>query len=130
MSATATVEKPVVIYDGECRFCVDQVQRLKRMDRNGAFEFVPRQDPAVDQRFPILTTVDFNSGLRLVEPDGSVFAGADAFYQMARVLPSTRAFAWLYHVPGVRPIAHRVYAWIAANRKKLGKTCENDACKI
>jgi predicted DCC family thiol-disulfide oxidoreductase YuxK len=130
MTAATTLKKPVVIYDGECRFCVSQIARIKGLDRNGEFEYLPRQDPSADERFPVLGSVDFNSGLRLIEPDGSTFAGADAFYHMARRLPSTRAFAWFYHVPGVKPMAHMIYAWIAANRKKLGQTCENDACKI
>jgi predicted DCC family thiol-disulfide oxidoreductase YuxK len=130
MTATVIAEKPVVIYDGECRFCINQVERLKRMDSNSEFEYLPRQDPSADIRFPVLTTVDFNSGLRLIQPAGDVYAGADAFYHIARVLPSTRGLAWIYHVPGVKPIAKLVYAWIAANRKKFGQTCENGACKL
>jgi predicted DCC family thiol-disulfide oxidoreductase YuxK len=130
MTVTSTSQKPVVIYDGQCHFCIAQVERLQRLDKNDELEFLPRQDPTADQRFPVLTTIDFNTGLRLVKPNGSVYAGADALYHVAQHLPTYRSFTWLYHVPGVRPIAHLAYKWVAANRKRLGKTCEDNACEI
>jgi len=34
-------------------------------------------------------------------------------------LPGKRWLTWLFAVPGVRPIARRAYAWIAARRRCL-----------
>lgn len=125
-----THSKPVVVFDGECAFCRNQVQRLQRMDKNNEIEFVPRQDPDVETRFPVLKSEDFNTGMRLIMPDGSLHTGADSFYEMAKILPATSGFAWLYRVPGVRQIAKLVYAWIAANRQRLAKHCDSGTCKL
>jgi len=126
----AVSEKPVVIYDGECPFCIDQIKRIRSWDRDSCFEYVARQTPGIDARFPVLQSVDFNKGMRLIEPEGQMFAGADALYHIFRRLPATNGIAWLYNVPGITQIARAVYAWIAANRKSLGKTCETGACDI
>ena len=36
--------RPVIVYDGECRFCLWSVGRIRRFDRNGRFEYLPRQN--------------------------------------------------------------------------------------
>ena len=122
--------KSTIVYDGECRFCIDQVERVKRMDRGGQFEYIPRQSPEVNKRFPALQTINFEEGMRVVDDSGRIFVGADAVHQIARRLPGTRMFAWLYHLPILKQIARQTYKWVAANRKRLGETCENNACKL
>src|ERR1700688_608042 len=123
------LQKPIVIYDGECRFCIDQVRRIKQMDMLHQLEYIPRQDPTADLRFPMLRTIDFDKGMRLLTADGNNYAGADAVYQIARRLPATRPIAWLYCIPGINQIAKLIYTWIARNRKRLGQTCDDASCK-
>lgn len=99
------------------------------MDRHSRFELVPRQTPNLEQRFPQLADSDFNTGMRLVTPDGAVSVGADAVYEIARRLPRTRWIAWTYRVPVLHHLARAAYAWIAANRYKLAGRCDDGACK-
>jgi predicted DCC family thiol-disulfide oxidoreductase YuxK len=82
--------RPVVVYDGACAFCLRQVERIRRRDRAGVFEFVPRQTAGLEQRFPKLAEGDFNTGMRLVHRDGSVSVGADAVYEIARRPPDAK----------------------------------------
>jgi len=122
--------RPVIVYDGRCAFCRRQMERTQRLDRGrGSFEYLAAQSPDLLQRFPQLTGADFNSGLRVVLADGSVHAGADAVYQMARRLPVWRRLAWAYRAPGVGWLARRVYAWVAANRNRLAGRCD-DGCAV
>lgn len=123
-------KKTTIVYDGECHFCIEQVGKIKRMDRERQFDYLPRQSPDLDRRFPALKTMNFEEGMRVVDPEGSIYIGADAVFQIARRLPGTRMIAWLYHVPVLKQFARRTYKWIAANRKKLGRTCEDNACKL
>lgn len=118
------------MYDGQCPFCLRQVERIKLRDCNGVFEYVPRQTDDLERRFPMLAEGDFNSGMRLVHGDGSVSVGADAVYEIARRLPVWRAGAWLYRVPGLRAIFRALYAWVARNRYRLAPKCEDGACRI
>ena len=52
--------RPAIVYDGECRFCLWSL---------GRFEYLPRQIAGIEERFPILTSSDFNTGLRLVHDE-------------------------------------------------------------
>ena len=124
--------KPTIIFDGECRFCRKQVDRIRLYDRHNLFDYVPRQTEGLDDRFPQLREGDFNTGLRLIEPDGAVSIGADGIYQIARRLPRLWMVAWLYRVPGLTGVFRRMYGWIARNRFKLaGKCAPGDAaCRL
>ncbi len=124
------IKKPVVVYDGKCRFCIQQVERIKRFDSVNQFEYVARQTDGLEARFPILARSDFNTGMRFIGIDGKVDVGADAVYQIFKRLPGFGIIAWIYCLPIFKQAARLAYAWIAANRKKLGQTCEADACKI
>ena len=118
----------VVVYDGECAFCRRQISRIRRKDTHGKFALVPRQTPGIEDRFPQLAQSDFNTGMRLIAPDGRIFVGADAVYHIARDLPFWRRVAWLYRVPGIQKLARLAYAWVAARRYRLNKTCDDGEC--
>ena len=108
---------PTLIYDGECELCRQAVALLTRWDREHALRFVPFQDEAAG-RFGIPLPA-LAAAMHLVLPDGSTFAGADATPELLRLLPGKRWLAPLYRVPGVRPLARRVYARLAAQRRCL-----------
>jgi predicted DCC family thiol-disulfide oxidoreductase YuxK len=57
------------------------------------------------------------AAMHLILPDGRVFSGADAVPELGRLLPGKRWWAWGFAVPGVRPVARRVYARIARGRR-------------
>lgn len=127
---TSPITQSVVVYDGECAFCRTQIERMRRKDKLGCFDFVPRQTPGLDDRFPQLKEGDFDTGMRLIQPGGRVHVGADAVYEISRRLPVWRRVAWVYRVPGIHALARWTYAWIAAHRRSLGRTCDDGACRI
>jgi len=130
-NATVTNQpKDVVVFDGACRFCQQQISRIKRWDTRNCFEYVPRQTPDLEDRFPQLKEGDFNTGMRLIAVSGKVYVGADAVYQITRHLPRWRWISWLYLVPGIHGLSRWMYARIAARRLQLGKSCDNQACEI
>ncbi|TWT44238.1 hypothetical protein RAS1_06480 [Phycisphaerae bacterium RAS1] len=120
----------VLVYDGACGFCRRQVAWIAARDRSQLFEFTPRQSPGLDERFPALREGDFDTGLRLILPDGRIRVGADGVYEIARRLPRWRRLAWLYHVPGLRAVARALYAWIARNRHRFARRCDDGACDV
>ena len=126
----ASPQRPVVIYDGECPFCTKQIRKMKSRDDRDAFEYVPRQTEGLERRFPVLAEADFNTGMRLLDTDGAVHVGADAVYRIARQLRGWRRWAWLYRVPGLGWLCRRIYAWIARNRQRLGRSCDDGACEV
>ena len=121
-------DRPVVVYDGECPFCLKHVDRMQRRDPNKVFEYQPRQASGLEDRFPILAEGDFNSGMRLIHPDGSVSVGADAIYNIARQLKGWKYLAWMYRIPVLNTVCRASYAWIARNRYRFAKKCEDEVC--
>ncbi len=122
--------RPVVVYDGECPFCLKHVDRMQRRDSSDVFEYQPRQAAGLEDRFPRLTEGDFNSGMRLIDTDGSISVGADAVYNIARRLDGWKYLAWMYRVPVLNSICRASYAWIARNRYRFAKKCDDDACEL
>lgn len=129
-AAPPKLPRPIVIYDGTCRFCLRQIDGIRRRDKAKEFDYVPIQNEDIEKRFPRLTEGDFNTGMRLIRTDGTIMVAADAVYEIARCISVYRWFAWLYCVPGLKWCFRRLYDWVAANRYRLGKTCGDGKCKI
>ena len=109
------VRPPTLIYDGECGMCRQAVERLQRWDREHRLRYVPFQDESAVARFGIALPA-LAAAMHLVLPDGRVFAGADAVPELGKLLPGKRWWSWAFAVPGVRPVARRVYRRIAERR--------------
>src|SRR6266540_2292849 len=110
--------RPTLVYDGDCGLCRRSVDLLRRWDREQRIALVPFQDQARVAAFGIpLPALAAAMHLVLPPPDGRVFAGADAVPELLR--PGKRWVAWGFGIPGVRPVARRLYAWIARRRHCL-----------
>jgi predicted DCC family thiol-disulfide oxidoreductase YuxK len=120
-----------VIYDGECPFCIDKVQKFQHDDHKHEMEFIPRQDPSVEQRFPEVVGVPLDDGIIFVDAQHNLHVAADGIYRIAQKLPSPkwRLFAAIYPIPVIKQAVQLCYRIIAANRKRLGKTCAGNVCQ-
>lgn len=119
--------KPVVLYDGECGLCTRAVARLRRLDSGGRLEFVPLQAQKVKTSFPALKPDSLREEIHVVQPDGRVVAGAEAYRFFCNELPALRAFAPLWHLPGFPALAQAVYRWVACHRHRLGGSRRDDS---
>ena len=112
-------QHPTLIFDGECGFCREAVDLLRRWDREQVLRFVPFQDGAAVAGFNIAFPA-LAGAMHLILPNGRVYAGADAVPELLRLLPAPRRWlAPLFRLPGVLPLARRAYTWIAARRHCL-----------
>jgi len=112
-------DRPTLIYDGECGICRAFVARLSAWDREHRITLVPFQDEAAVARFGIGLPA-LAAAMHLVLPDGGVSAGADAVPELLRLLPGAKRWLRLvFAVPVVRPLARRVYRWVAERRRCL-----------
>jgi predicted DCC family thiol-disulfide oxidoreductase YuxK len=114
---------PTLIYDGECGICQKSVALLRRWDREHVLRYVPFQDGAAVLRFGIALP-KLAAAMHLVFPDGRVYPGADAVPRLLELFPGKRWLAWLFRIPGVLPLARRIYAWIAIRRHCLVRGLE------
>jgi predicted DCC family thiol-disulfide oxidoreductase YuxK len=109
-----------VVYDGECGVCRRSVELLRSWDREDRLRMVPFQGPGVMARYPQIEESEFRAAVQVIAPDGRHWSGADAVEQALRQA-GRRRLAWLFTLPLARPIARRVYRWVARNRSWIGR---------
>lgn len=110
----------VLVYDGDCAMCTRWMRRVRKWDREGRIETLPLQSDDVARRFPQIRPEALLEAMHFVEPDGRVSAGAEAAERMLRILPAGGTLRWLFHLPGGRFVADRIYRTIASHRSRLG----------
>lgn len=123
---------PTLLYDGTCRFCTAQAQRLRCFGR-GRVQVESAYAPGVRERFPMLP-LDETSGMmgeiKLVDADGRVLGGAAAIARTVEIGGGPLGLlARLYRVWPVRPLADAGYRIIARNRYRISGTCDDGTCE-
>lgn len=125
-------EADVVIFDGHCRFCRTQVQRLRWLDGGGErLAFLSLHDPRVAERYPDLTHEQLMEQMYIIETDGTAHGGSAAVRYLSRRLPWLWAAMPVLHLPGTAGIWRWLYRQVAKRRYRLaGKTCDGDTCSV
>jgi len=120
----------VLLYDGHCRFCVREAQRLERW-LGGRIRLESFRDAGVLERHPGLTRQACEHAMQLVAADGRIWSGAAAASRALRLRPVLAPLGWLYEVPGLRPLWDRLYGLIARNRFRIaGSACTEETCGV
>ena len=98
------------LYDAACTNCTAWAERLRRI-AGRRVNVKPLQEFSSDD--PRLSEGELLREAKLVLSDGRVFGGAEA---VARAVSGP---ALLYYLPGVRQLADRYYARVAASRCRI-----------
>ena len=121
LEATAGLGRPyTLVFDGTCKICTRLVKVIRGWDRFERFEIVASQAPGVQPRFPWIPAEAYRESVQLIGPGGSTWQGAAAVERVLDVLPKGKLITWIFSIPGARPLAERIYRWVARNRYKLG----------
>ena len=121
-----------VIFDGHCRFCTGQVERLNRWDWRSQLAFLSLHDDEVYCRFPDLAHERLMEEMVVVDSLGNRRGGAAAFRYLSRRLMPLWPIAPLMHIPLSLPIWSWCYRQIAKRRYRWGKveSCSDGACEV
>ncbi len=109
----------ILIYDGQCRLCVTAKEGLEHLEGSrldGKVRFVPYQSEEAarclgSEYRPGRPDVAF-----LVEADGRVSRGLDAFLPMLPGLRGGRMLLALMRIPVLKPLADLAYRVVARYR--------------
>jgi len=113
---SAPPSKPLLIFDGDCHFCRFWVNRWRRTTGD-KIDYLPSQSPSIRANYPEIPQEDFDRSVQYVEPDGTVYHGAEAVFRSLSVNPKKGwMLRWYYKVPGVRPVTEWWYRIVATNR--------------
>jgi predicted DCC family thiol-disulfide oxidoreductase YuxK len=113
-----------VFFDGSCPFCTSMVRRFAPVLKPRGYGFAPLQDPRV-QELLALPPEQLLLEMRVLTPAGQVLGGADAVVFLAREIWWAWPLFVIAHLPGMRPLLHVGYRWIAARR-----SCSSGACAV
>ncbi|MBX3412248.1 MAG: DUF393 domain-containing protein [Pirellulales bacterium] len=152
MTATATADKParpeprtiptptdrpqadIVLYDGQCKFCLAGVERLQFFDCQKRLAYLSLHDPEVARRWPDLDHDELMRNMYIIEgATGRRHRGADALRYLTRRLRRLWWLAPLLYIPGSMPFWRWCYSQFATRRYLLfGKVeaCDSGSCSI
>jgi predicted DCC family thiol-disulfide oxidoreductase YuxK len=107
--------RPLLIYDGDCGFCVYSVRYWQKLTRD-AVEYRPYQDAAA--QFPDISQAEFQRAIQYIAPDGDRASAAEAsFLTLSHARGRGIGLALYRHLPGFAPVSEWAYAFIAAHRE-------------
>ena len=105
---------PLLIYDGDCGFCVYWARYWQRLTGNRV-EYRPYQDVAA--QFPDIPANEFRRAVQFIAPDGRRTDAAEASFLALSHARGKGYWLTLYRgVPGFAAVAELAYAFIAAHR--------------
>ncbi len=114
-----TQNKPVLIFDGDCNFCRRWIARWSHVTE-GRVDYLPSQEAA--PLIPYISPAQFQASVQLIEPDGSVYEGAEAVFRTLAYNPNYGWPLWLYRrVPGVAMVAEFLYRFVARRRAAFNR---------
>lgn len=136
-------DRDVVIFDGQCNFCIGQVSNLRHLDRLGRrLSFLSLHDPRVAAWYPELTHDDLMQQMYVIDGRHEVYqpahahGGGDAIRYLSRRLPLLWPVMPLLHVPGTAGLIRWAYKQVAKRRYQIagkrgdGPVCDSDGCAV
>ena len=109
-----------LVYDGDCRMCSRIARVVARWDSDDSIELLPSQTTGLSARFPWISAQAYAAAIQLIGPGAVTWQGSAAVEQLLTILPRGKWISWVFRIPFARPVADRVYRWVARNRYRLG----------
>ena len=121
----ATVEAPVILFDGVCNLCNAAVQFILKYEKKPFFKFGTLQSTDVQELLSKFSSQKISDSVLLIE-NGELYQESTAALLIARKLRYFWVFYYFIFIP--RWLRDPIYRFIAKNRYKLfGK---RDRCMI
>ena len=120
-----------LIYDGGCGFCRASLARVQALDPTGRIGPVDFRSVNAASLHPALTPEACHARIHLLETNGRLAGGFDAFRRLSLCLPMLWPLAPLLNLPGLGLIGTPVYDWVSRHRFNLlhrFHACEENAC--
>ncbi len=108
----------ILIYDARCRLCVTAKDAIER-ETGCSVRFVPYESEEAARRLGKVYTPGRPDVAFLVEPDGTVRRGLDAFTPLLPGIRGGRLIGRLLRMRLLRPLGHLAYRLVARYRYTL-----------
>ncbi|HYL59707.1 MAG TPA: lipase maturation factor family protein [Candidatus Acidoferrales bacterium] len=113
-TTSARRDKPLLIYDGDCQFCIYWMRYWQRLTGERV-NYAPYQDVAA--QFPEIPLASFKRAVQYVSVDGKIASGAEAVLLTLSHASGKGFGLTLYRrLPAFAAIADRLYSLVATHR--------------
>ena len=109
----------LLIYDGRCRMCVTAKDGLERLSGGQELRIIPYESDEAKQVLGSRHQGGRPEAAFLVTADGNIASGLDAFLPLLPGIVGGPVLAKLFAIPLVKPLAYRLYAFVARHRYRL-----------
>lgn len=120
-----------LLYDGDCPFCVREIEWLQRRDRHERLIFENIASPDFRPQSYGLKLEEVTAAIHGVHPDGRVVTGMEVLRQAY----SAAGMGWLMAPtkwPGLKWVFDALYRLFARNRiglgRMFGRSCPTNVC--
>ncbi|NCP67664.1 DUF393 domain-containing protein [bacterium] len=104
------MQKPSLIYDGDCEFCQYCVDYFKKVTEK-QISFIDYQTNTFG-----ISEIDCAKSIHLVVNEIEIYRGSAAAFKALSYGDNNRGW-WLYqHLPGFSTLSERIYKWITRHR--------------
>lgn len=119
--ANFTNPKPLLIYDGECRFCQYCIDYLQAQTGDRVI-FAHYQ--RVANNYPDISLQRFEEAIQLISVDGYVYEGAEAVFRVLKLGADRTVGLMLYrYLPGFSVLSRSLYRGISKHRALTHNLC-------
>jgi len=108
-----------VLYDPQCGFCVKCRWWLLEQPKFVPMDFHPAGTRETARLFPELHTTGKPEELIVVDSEGGVYRGTDAWLMCLWALEEYREWADRLAAPALKPFARAAFGMVSAGRKKI-----------
>jgi len=114
-AGTRSLDKGVVLYDGQCGFCSRWVRYWAGTLARRGFKIASLDEPWVAQKIK-MPREELLTDIRLLTPSGALISGADVYLYVTRRIWWAWPFYAIFSLPGFNRLVHVGYRWFARNR--------------
>lgn len=114
-----------VLYDGECGFCTRWLAFWTPLLERHGFAVDTLQAPWVADAIE-MPAAELLTDIRLLEPNGTLISGPDAYLRVMRAIWWARPLASLCSLPGLNALFRTGYRAFARNRYCISGRCRVD----
>ena len=114
---SAPGSRPLLIYDGDCGFCVYWARYWQKLTGDRV-EYRPYQEVAA--QYPEISQAEFQRAVQFIAADGHRASAAEASFLTLSHARGKGFWLWLYkNLPGFAPVSEWAYAFTAAHRPQF-----------
>lgn len=112
------MKKPTLVYDGFCKFCIQNVELLERLLKK-SFDKKSFRDQSTLIEHPELSLLECEKEMVLLLPDGSKYLGAEAVAKLFSLHKHLRWVESIYRIEPVKLLCDWLYRNISKYRFHL-----------